>query len=63
MHRQRTQEAASVSRGAALLSAPAHRRSTVPVLSIDDPMPLALTTEQPLLQISNAPARILQIAQ
>jgi hypothetical protein len=45
-----------------LLSAPAHRRSTRPLLAIDRPPPLAFATKQPLLQISNATAGVLQIA-
>ena len=51
-----------MSRGTALLAAPAYRRGTARLLSLDDPTTLAFTTEQPLLQISNASAGVLQIA-
>jgi hypothetical protein len=53
---------ASVSRGTALLAAPAHRVSTARLLALDDPLPLAFTTKQPLLQISNATAGVPKIA-
>ncbi len=62
MNRQPTQRPASVSRGTALLAAPAHRDSTARLLAVDDPLPLAFTTKQPLLQVSNATAGVLKIA-
>jgi hypothetical protein len=51
-----------VARGSALLATPTYRRLATLLLVLDDRAAFALTTKQPLLQVSNAPAGVLQVA-